>query len=340
MSSTTIASLFVAAVGLGGVVWFLGVARRATQRVARRHSVPVVRFGIGPRHEAALEAFEQGDPTLLSEVLQVEAPATDRLMILQELADRAPPDAVRSWARDAPNDPSALLLASAVMLRLAVEARGEGTADTVTEQGAAGFAGCSAVADQLAQAAADLRPDDPIPWALRMRAAFALHSELEEHEALYQEAIARAPRSWAIHRTALNASCEKWFGSHGAMFELARGATDDPTDPLSMLIVVAHMERWQYLAYFDEDEAAADAYWSRKDVREEVERAFDAFLPAATASTDAAIARCTAAGWFFVHDDRERMVRAFGDDPIYFERAWEAFGGERAYREARLEAGA
>jgi len=317
--------------------WFAGVVRRATARVQERRSVPVVAIDLAPHHIHAIESLESGDPEPMVEVLFRDVATTERHYLLQRMAERMDADVVRAWVDRVPESPAARILAAAVELQAALDARGAGTADTVSEEGGSLFIRHAALAEDHARAVTESDPDDPIPWLILMRTAFALSGDLEEHTQRYRQAAARAPDSWAVHHTALLAASERWFGSFGVALELARAAgRGRPESPLSLMVIRAHLMRWEYLSYFEEDDEAADAYWDRRDVIEEVQRAFDAFIDQVPDGMDGALARSVAAGWFALRGDEERLVRAFGDDPVYFEREWQIFGGEKAYRQARL----
>lgn len=327
----------LAVFGIGGGLWFRRVYGQAKEKVLARRAVGVIAPRLSRDYLVAIEALAVGDREPMAAALLEDQPTTERLDSLRRVAAIVPGDQAQAWVAEAPEHPAALLLGAAVLLHVASEHRGGGTADTVSEDDAQAYMACSAIADQLATRLAELRPDDAVPWALRMQAAFALTGALEDHTWLYEQAIARDPDSWALHRAALLAASEKWFGSHGRMFEIARAAARDrPESPLALMIVPAHLERWFHLSYFDEDEAAADAYWERPDVRGEVARAFDAFIPHAPPNMDGHLARCEAAGWFYTRHDLARLKAAFGELPVYFERPWQNHGGERAYREARM----
>lgn len=309
----------------------------AKERVLARRAVPVMTSVLARDYRNALEPFRQGERAPFAALLLEDQSTTDRLFSLDRLAELVELEHAEAWLADEPDNPAALLLGAAVYLHHALESRGQGTADTVTEHGARGFVEFSVAAEQCLARLVELRPEDPVPWAQRMQAAYALADSLDVFEDFHAEAVARDPDSWTVHRRLLNASCEKWYGSHGAMFAVARKASGDrPESPLSLLVIPAHLERWLYLSAFEDDDAAADAYWDRADVVAEVERAFDAFLPHATETMDGHIARSAAAAWFFTRRDKARTRAAFGDLPLYYERPWAYLGGEKAYRKARL----
>jgi len=68
-------------------------------------------------------------------------------------------------------------------------------------------------------------------------------------------------------------SCEKWLGSHDAMFAHARNTIDQARHAphMSALIAAAHFERYIYFERFDGNAAAAKAYKENKDVLAEIE---------------------------------------------------------------------
>ena len=85
----------------------------------------------------------------------------------------------------------------------------------------------------------------------------------------------RANTGWHF-RGELNlllASCEKWLGSHDAMFTHARQTADTASQApqMSALIAAAHFERHMYRKRFDENASAAKAYQENKDTLAELE---------------------------------------------------------------------
>ena len=71
----------------------------------------------------------------------------------------------------------------------------------------------------------------------------------------------------------LLASCEKWLGSHDAMFAHARQTAEAASQApqISALIAAAHFERHMYHKRFDENIAAAKTYQKNEDMLAELE---------------------------------------------------------------------
>jgi hypothetical protein len=90
----------------------------------------------------------------------------------------------------------------------------------------------------------------------------------------------RNPWDFQAHQAMLTFLCKKWFGTHKKMFAFARQTCAElPEDHLLFaLLVTAHYERWLYAAQFDHDAVAAQDYWERPNVREEVLHAYERSL--------------------------------------------------------------
>jgi hypothetical protein len=152
------------------------------------------------------------------------------------------------------------------------------------------------------------------------------------------------PHSYAAQRALCLALTEKWGGSHAEMFEHARNASAGLAHgrPLHALVAFAHLERWVYAKYFDSNQRTAALYARNAEVKAEVEQAHDRWRAANPPHGAAALrARADFAFWFYVVEDRERLVPELrGIDRLYLASPWGYLGdSEEALKEVYAFAG-
>lgn len=136
------------------------------------------------------------------------------------------------------------------------QARGSGTADTVSEHGADTFHGRLVTAQQALLRAAEMDPADPTPYALLQTVAKGLPTVTKEVATTWlDEARKRDPRNREAHRGHLSLLCKKWCGSHEEMYSFARRTLDEchPGCPLKTLLFQAFCEHHLYLTAFEQD---------------------------------------------------------------------------------------
>lgn len=109
-----------------------------------------------------------------------------------------------------------------MLLQLAWVARGSGTADTVTTQGAQQFVERLATADEYFARAAQLNHRDPVPHALAVTAAMGLGYPEPAVRERFEAATAIEPMLYTAHGRMLTRLLEKWGGSHEKAFAFAR----------------------------------------------------------------------------------------------------------------------
>lgn len=175
------------------------------------------------------------------------------------------------------------------------------------------------------------------PTALAFLIKVAIGVDPEAAEGYFHRACERDPGHHLAHELMLLALCQKWHGSHEAMFELARDAADAAPagSSLPMLLVTAHLEHWLYAAHFDGQPALASAFLLEH--REEVARACADSIDHRDHRPD----RLTpwrlneAACWAYLTQDHERLarwLRRLGD--VQTRVPW-AYVAPRAFRAAR-----
>ncbi|WP_328474764.1 DUF4034 domain-containing protein [Actinoplanes sp. NBC_00393] len=148
------------------------------------------------------------------------------------------------WAAGFPTDPDAHLVRARSLQARAWEVRGDGWASTVSEQQWAEFHRLLHLADEVNDVAMQLAPQDPTPWATRLRMHIDLGAEPDEVDDTWEELTRRAPRHREGHVLKMTYHCRKWRGSHEQMFGFARSAAATARDgsPLHLLPVRAAAE--------------------------------------------------------------------------------------------------
>ena len=201
----------------------------------------------------------------------------ERTRLIEVLAEGPGELPLAGWVAAEPESSLPLLLRARNRIYWAWEARGSGTADTVSASGANAFLDRLELAEDDLEAAAALDPKDPTPHAFGLITARGLGIPLAEARARFARAQGARPDHLLAHQALLVRLCEKWGGSHEAMFAHAREATAQagPGSRLHALIPMAHAERWLFGYAFDEDESFA-RYFERPEVIEEIEAAHEA----------------------------------------------------------------
>ncbi|WMX47537.1 hypothetical protein [Streptomyces roseicoloratus] len=117
------------------------------------------------------------------------------------------------WLSAAPHDPDALLVTAQLAVRRAWESPAR--AERLRELG------------PLIEAAAEAAPRDPVPWRLALDHARGTHAGHTVFEALWEQAVRRAPHHYGSHVAALKYLSAQWYGSHRECFDFAEQAAED-----------------------------------------------------------------------------------------------------------------
>jgi tetratricopeptide (TPR) repeat protein len=227
--------------------------------------------------------------------------------------DALPISCVDSWCEEKPDEADAHLLRGSCYIRHAWQARGSGTADTVSQRSAELFFERLTIAHDSLRRAAAMNPRDPTPWARLLVVAMGLSASHEQARAYFQEAVKRDPEHWSAHINMHYLLTEKWGGSHEAMFSFAREVAQRAPlgSDLPILVLQSHVERWFYIYAFDGDSQAAQSYFLEAAHQQE---ALDAYMRSLGSSQHrnrrtTIFARHAAAFWFWKVRDRERLHR-------------------------------
>ncbi|WP_163513234.1 DUF4034 domain-containing protein [Fodinicola acaciae] len=148
------------------------------------------------------------------------------------------------WVAAEPDNPDAHLVRARSLLIRAWEVGRTGWAEGINERSLPEFVRLTELAAIEADEAARLLPSDPNPWAFRILLSIPLSAERPAMEEAWQEVIARDPGHRMAHDVKFLYLCERWLGSHEAMYHFARTAAATAADgsPLHILPICANAE--------------------------------------------------------------------------------------------------
>lgn len=207
----------------------------------------------------------------------------DREFYVAQLSEwKGRPDFFDIWVNANPECSDAWLLRGAHGVVWAWEARGGGTADTVSDTAWILFYERLMEAKYDLEHATRLNPTDPAPYSALIRCSIGLSLEKETVLTYLTSVLSLSTISWSAHAAALTYLCEKWGGSHREMFEFARSVSAAAPEGhgIHALIPMAHHERWFFAKYFDEGEGTefADRYYEQPEVQREILNAYNRSL--------------------------------------------------------------
>ena len=124
------------------------------------------------------------------------------------------------------------------------KARGTAPAARTSQEQFRSFGELSTQTWAEAERALALAPDDPVPCNILLIAMFGDAGRRGAFREILAEARRRERYSFEVNSTAVTFLCEKWFGSHDAMFAAAREtASEAPAGTgVTMLPLLAHLE--------------------------------------------------------------------------------------------------
>ncbi len=315
-----------------------GFVARALRR--RRQTKPST-VG-GPRARKAREEAAQGHLTSALELLRSTPDPELRWMHLSTLPSIAP-DHARRLASAHPNDVAAQVLLSSALLQSGMQARGAAASEFTTREQFAAFEALSRSAVEVAERAAALAPDDPLPWLLQLQACYGLGRSVDEIRAILDEVTRRAPGHFDAHRIAAHLLSPKWFGDVDTLLEFARTTAASAPDgsDLPAIVLYAHFELFMSAAA--KDDAAATAYVQRREVRDECRAAYARSLGHAAyrERPASAVARNHVCGWFYAAEMNELLAAELDKLGYAFTGSpWIHFGTDvrRVFADARIQA--
>ncbi|MGW8667110.1 hypothetical protein [Streptomyces niveus] len=202
-----------------------------------------------PGLRAALTAAYAGDHAPARDLLaatRLGAEWERRGGYVPRLAESAlhSPGWLDAWLAESPRDPDAVLVKAEHCVQQAWEIRTGARASSVSRDQFQAFFALLDDAVPVIGAAAELNPTDPVPWQVALTHARGSQAPREVFDAYWAEATARAPHHYGCHVSAMQYLCDKWYGSHGEMFDFAERAAEEalPGSKLHALPLLAAVE--------------------------------------------------------------------------------------------------
>ncbi|USX49159.1 hypothetical protein [Lentzea sp. HUAS12] len=146
--------------------------------------------------------------------------------------------------RERPDDVDLVLLLGVAQAAEGWKSRGAAWAQDTTAEQFRGLEAFSRLARETLHRAAELAPDDAVPWSALMSVAVGAPRHRNEAAEVYDEVVRRVPDMVNATLRRLQSTAEKWQGSRGEMSAFARGGVVNLPDghPLLCLIPIAHIE--------------------------------------------------------------------------------------------------
>ncbi|WP_329040048.1 DUF4034 domain-containing protein [Streptomyces sp. NBC_00178] len=129
-----------------------------------------------------------------------------------------------AWLEESPEDPDAVLVKADQYVHQAWQIRTGARARHVEADQFRAFHAVLRDAVPVISAAAELNPDDPVPWRIALTQARGIQAPREVFDSYLAEAADRDPHHEGCHVQALQYLCAKWYGSHEDMFDFAERA--------------------------------------------------------------------------------------------------------------------
>ncbi|MFC5008069.1 hypothetical protein ACFPIJ_60935 [Dactylosporangium cerinum] len=181
-----------------------------------------------------------------------------------------------AWQAAASDDPTAVTVSASTLTARAKNARGTAAASRTSAAQFRRFDELSELAMVQARRAVELDRADPTPCTILCRAMFSRGDQHGFHEAL-EEGRRRDPFEFGLNVMAVNFHCAKWYGSHDAMFAVARAAATaaPPGAGVAMLPLFAHFEyamrEYTWGEVTTQGLAQTHAYFRDPDVQREID---------------------------------------------------------------------
>ena len=187
-----------------------------------------------PALRGALTAAGRGGHSTARSLLAATRERADwhrRSEYVYRLADFAVkrPDWLDDWRREAPEDPDAWLVAAELTVLRAWAIRTGARAKDVSREQFQAFHTLLSEGTETIRRAAELNPEDPVPWRIALNHARGLQAPREVFDEYLMQVLDRDPQHYFSHSSALQYVCRKWNGSHEEMFDFAEAAADRAT---------------------------------------------------------------------------------------------------------------
>ncbi|WP_406146605.1 hypothetical protein [Streptomyces sp. NBC_01012] len=161
-----------------------------------------------------------------------------------------------SWLDDSPENPDAVLVKADQYIYEAWQIRTGARASHVEDDQFRAFHAVLRDAVPVISTAAELNPDDPVPWRVALTQARGIQAPRNVFDTYLAEANARDPHHEGCHVQALQYLCTKWYGSHEEMFAFAERAAGQ-APPGSRLHALPLQAVVEYLISEEETPGAA-----------------------------------------------------------------------------------
>ncbi len=210
----------------------------------------------------------------------------DRYRVLDVIADKKGlPKEFALWRDAVPNHSLPYIVSGLHAIHWAWEARGSGTANTVTQKGIELFYQRLLMAQSLFEQAISLDDNYAEPYIGQIIIAMGTGFERDQVWEYFAKALTRSPNHFTAHSHMIDALAEKWGGEQGESFIVARKAfvRAPAGSPLACLVAMAHLEHWLYLGMQDLDEEA-EGYFTLPDVRQDLEQTYERLIQVNTDS--------------------------------------------------------
>lgn len=245
-----------------------------------------------------------------------------------------------AWRAEIPDDPAAAAIWASTLAERAGRARGAAPAADTSREQFVGFTELSAQAAAAGRQAIALAPHDPVP---RVDVLWAMFAGGRGRQQEFADALAEVRRrdrfNFAAHLAAVSFHCEKWFGSHDAMFGLARAtaAAAPPGAGVTLLPVFAHFEyamrEFNWGTPTPKGLLACRRYFQRPEVQRELDACVAKWRAAGSPThADAMVCRNWIAVAYALSDRRAEAKAVFDEiGPYVTSPAWSYFFGGRKH---------
>ena len=243
-------------------------------RRRKTEGVPFDQSHGDPRATRLVQAVEADDLDGIRGVLTGEASVADLERFTHLVSEvEGHPEIFDAWVERAPDEPMAWLARGAYGVGWAWAARGGGYAETVSEEQWELFFERLNRAESDLMRAAEMDPQDPLPWSHMLVSGRGLQVPTEELRMRLDEVQSRRPWLVEAHMQLLQSLCAKWFGSDEESLEFARATSREAPEGAAVhaLVPMAHIEIWLDMERREGEDPAE--YEERSDVREEIQEA-------------------------------------------------------------------
>jgi tetratricopeptide (TPR) repeat protein len=261
----------------------------------------------------------------------------DRIFLLMRVVSSIRPAALNFACDTEPEAADLQVVRAALFSHMAAAMRGTGTCDNVAEEGwvKAGEAVQKGV--EALNRVAQLDAGDPTAFACMLPALMIYGQTMPLMQRAFQHAIRIAPDLVPAHRSVVNASAKRWYGSHEDSLQMAREAMKHaaPGSDMAACLFWAHSLIRSHYESFDKNPKAADEYAQNPEVQRELAEAFDAWVAPPYVPRRSSVPFLGWAGqWFFRVRDGERLQRVL--DLTRGDYAAEGWGSKHDYQRAEL----